>query len=89
MVVALAALNLNAEKDPRHLGGGFFGAAVLGHVNRRGAVFPDVARGGDELGGDLVPRFVLVELFGQVDDERIGDDRGTVLQPAKRITSRQ
>ena len=64
VIVALGTLNLDAEEDPRHLGRRFFGAALLGQLDRRCAVFADVARRCDELRRDLVPRLVLVELFG-------------------------
>ena len=78
MVVALGALNLNAEKDPRHLGGGLFGAAILGHDDRGMAILAHIAAGGDKVAGNLVPAGILVELIRQVGDHRVSSDAGAI-----------
>ncbi len=80
MIVALAALNLDAEKYPRHLGRRFFRARVLRRLDRSRAVFANIAGGRDEFGGDFVPRFVLVEPIRQISHERVGNELRAVLK---------
>src|SRR4051794_15325198 len=80
MIVALAALNLDAEEDAGNFGGGFFGATVLSQLNGGCAVFANVAGGRDELGSDFVPGLVLVELFRQQNHQRIRDNRCSLLE---------
>ena len=68
MVVALGALNLNAQENPRDFGGGVVGIGRLGHDQRRGAVLAHVAGRRDDRFGDLVPVLVPIQGIGHPDD---------------------
>ena len=83
VVVALGALDLDAEENPRHLGGGLLGAAVLGEDDRPGAMLADIPLGGDELARDLVPAGARVELLGQPINHRRGGGDGAVIHPPR------
>ena len=56
MIVAVGALNLHAQENPRDFGRDVGRVAVLGHDQPGGAVLAHVAGGGDERAGDLDPR---------------------------------
>ena len=65
VVVALGALDLHAEEDPRDLAGQLDGLGLVGQGEADRAVLVDPAGGRDHRRGDLVPGPVLLELLGQ------------------------
>ena len=65
VVVALGALDLDAEEDPRDLAGQLHGLGLVGQREADRAVLVDPAGGRDHRRGDLVPRPVLLELLGE------------------------
>ena len=64
MVVTIRALDLDAQENPRRLGGDLVGLAPLSENEGRLAMLGDFARGGQQAGGDLVPAAVLTNLVG-------------------------
>ena len=65
VVMALGALDLHAEEDPRDLTGHLHGLGLVCQGEADRAVLVDAAGGRDERRGDLVPGHVLLELFSQ------------------------
>ena len=65
VVVALGALDLHAEEDPRDLAGHLHGLGLVRQREADRAVLVDAAGGGDHRRGDLVPGCVLLELLSQ------------------------
>jgi hypothetical protein len=82
MIVALGALDLHAEEDAGDLGGRLLGAAFLGHDDCGRAVLADIARGGDELLGDVVPGDVLVQAIAEIRFQGVGRDEGPLFDAA-------
>ena len=80
MIVALGTLNLNAEKNPRHLGGRLLGAPILCHDDRSVAAFEHVAARGNELAGDPIPGDIFVELLREIGFHRERGDLRSIVQ---------
>src|SRR5262245_39819017 len=83
MIVALAALNLDAEEDAGHLGSAFLSPCILRGQDRGRAVSANVARRGDEVGRNLVPGFVLVELCCKVRNECVRHELRAILEATR------
>ena len=75
VVVALGALDLDAEEHPRHLRGDVGRLPHLRHDDRRLAMFGRHARGRDHRAGDAVPRGAVAEPGGQKRLERLRDEQ--------------
>ncbi len=64
VIVAIRALDLDSQKDPRCLGGNFVSLAGVREHQRRFAVLGDFAGRRQQGGGDLVPSLVFADLLG-------------------------
>ena len=82
MVVALSALDLDAEKDPRDFGRDVLGPSSLSHDQCRAAILADVACRRDEVSRDLAPGFVLIEFLGQILGQGVRRDQGSIFRSA-------
>ena len=74
MIVALRTLDLYAEKDPGYLCRDAFRFALLCQKQTGLSVTANIARGRNEIGGDLIPPGIAVDAFGDRSCEPFRDE---------------